>query len=171
MIYGLALIWTVFAFFVCDFMGYAFHRFLHTKYAGPFHRNHLVHHLEKYPANDFTSPDYRKAGKANTLWPFLATGLFIGAVALWLTPLWFSLPLIFNLSLVGYLNDTIHESTHLNPTKLVKYQWFRVLRDLHLQHHLNLKTNYGIFSFWADRLAGTYRLPSQKARTRFKLDK
>lgn len=161
----LVVVWAILSFLGCEVAGYAFHRFLHTKWAGPLRTNHLVHHLDRYPPGFFLSDHYRKAGGADTFWPFFLVGLGLAGLTFWLTPLWFSLPVILNLALVGYLNDAVHESTHLGSSRWAKYQWFQRLRAAHEQHHENMTTNYGIFTFFTDRLMKTYVGLDSKAKT------
>lgn len=153
------LLWAlafVVCFIGCEFAGYAFHKFLHTRLAGPLKKSHMAHHLDLYPPGRTLSEKYLSAGRNSTLIPFLIAGFTLAGLAFWLTPLWFSLPLAVDLIIVGFLNDQLHTHQHIKGSFLEKYEWFKQLRRNHDQHHFEMNTNFGIFTFWADRLAKTY---------------
>lgn len=143
--------------FVSESLGFCFHKFLHTKWAGPLQRSHLVHHTEKYPSGDYLSSSYRPAGRSNTLYPFLGAGFLVAGLLLWLTPLWLAIPLCIDLALVGFLNDRAHLLFHVTPNFLEKSKWFQELRRLHEIHHDDVQVNFGIITFWMDRLFRSFR--------------
>lgn len=151
------LVCLVTGFFFSEFLGWNFHRFLHTKWAFGLQTNHLIHHTEKYPPEDYLSKDYRVAGKANTLYPFLVAGVLVAGLFFWLAPLWLSIPMAIDLALVGFLNDRAHLLFHVTPNFLEKSAWFARLRERHLTHHENMTLNFGIFTFFTDRLFKTFK--------------
>lgn len=147
----------ILGFFVFEALGYGFHRLLHTRWAGPLNRAHMQHHLRHYPPGDLVSARYRSAGGSSTLYPFLVAGAALAAAVVWLVPLCYALPLLAELALVGALNDVLHTAVHVQHDRLARWALFRRWRDLHQTHHVEMDRNYGVVTFLADHLAGTFR--------------
>lgn len=145
------------AFIGVEFAGYLFHRLMHTKWLGPLHRAHMAHHLAMYPPQDYLSKSYRKTGTDSTTWRFVAFGTTIGLLALWLTPIWISLPVVIALVVMGGLNSYMHDTIHVSPHVLERFDWFLDLRVTHHVHHVEMGKNFGVVTFWADRIFGTFR--------------
>jgi sterol desaturase/sphingolipid hydroxylase (fatty acid hydroxylase superfamily) len=128
---------------------------------GPLHKAHLTHHLELYPPGDFSSEKYRNAGAKSTTWIFLVAGLplLLGPLAFawwgiidWLT----GICLIVVTGGIGLLHDRIHDWMHLSS------HWFhwvpgaKRLIEMHKVHHSDMTKNFGIFTFFWDKLAKTF---------------
>lgn len=157
----LTLILTVLAVVVTDTFGYWGHRALHQPWTGRLHNAHLTHHIDLYPSTDFSSDTYRDAGKDNTTWTFLISGLpllvsplllaWFGVVG-WISAVW----LIGVIGAVGLLHAFVHDWIHL------KSHWFhwipgaQKMVELHKVHHRDMGKNFGIFTFVWDRLAKTF---------------
>lgn len=139
-------------------LGYLLHRGIHHPRAGRLYKAHIAHH-KAYPVSDFTSDTYREVGKDSTVWTFLGAGLILGLFSLVLFPVWFAVPFAIDLAIMGYISDKIHGAMHLNKTHWDKFILFEWLQAAHVQHHKNVKTNYGIFSFFWDYVFRTYRSP------------
>jgi sterol desaturase/sphingolipid hydroxylase (fatty acid hydroxylase superfamily) len=144
------LLTIIIAFFVTTLFGHVLHWSLHQKWMGLFNKSHMVHHLKKYPASDFYSEVYRDAGKDKSTY----VGVFIlGSVCLTITAL-------STLFFVGWLHNYLHDSFHITNHFLGKIPLFNKLFDrwikLHYQHHVNMQTNFGIFTFHWDKLFKTF---------------
>jgi sterol desaturase/sphingolipid hydroxylase (fatty acid hydroxylase superfamily) len=158
----LALFLIPLTFLITCLFGYWFHRFLHSPKAGVWYESHRHHHEILYPFHDCFSDTYREAGKHSTTWIFLISGspLIILPVVLWATgilALWLAGVILAEVLLIGLLNSFVHDWSHLNYHRLSKYAWFGRLVELHHLHHLDQKTNFGIFWFAFDRLFGTFK--------------
>jgi sterol desaturase/sphingolipid hydroxylase (fatty acid hydroxylase superfamily) len=70
--------------------------------------------------------------------------------------LFLGLAIIFEMLFVAWLNNSLHDSFHIKNTFWEKYYFFQKLRKLHINHHIRMNTNFGIFSFVWDRLLNTY---------------
>jgi sterol desaturase/sphingolipid hydroxylase (fatty acid hydroxylase superfamily) len=55
------------------------------------------------------------------------------------------------------LHNNMHDSFHIRKTFWHKFPFFQKLIKSHYQHHINMGTNYGIFSFFWDKLFKTYK--------------
>ncbi len=143
-------------------LGYGLHRAMHQKWMGRLHASHMKHHRELYPVGDLHSDVYRSAGKHNTVWLFMP---FFGVelLALGAANLLGLLPVLHVVVIValtvarGVVDNAIHDSFH------VRGHWMSVLAPrayaqaqlLHFHHHDQMQSNFGIWSFFWDRLFGT----------------
>jgi sterol desaturase/sphingolipid hydroxylase (fatty acid hydroxylase superfamily) len=159
------VIWTgilLLAFVFFTFLGYVVHRVFHQSWAGVFYRAHCNHHNQQYPPGDLVSDVYRHAGSDNSFrWFLLAfSPLILGAVALTVAgvvPIIVGVGLLVEMGIVAWLNDAIHDGTHITRSVWHRFRFFDRLQRLHFQHHLDQGTNYSIWWFVWDRVFGTYR--------------
>ncbi len=145
--------------------GYSLHKFLHSSKSGKLGRQHSAHH-RLYTINDFTSHQYRDAGKDNSTIIFFIAALPLAAIPIIFSfagvfPIYLTISIILEMSLIGYLNVYIHDTFHirnhwLNRAPIINRFYKRLIKD-HFIHHKFVKTNFGIFSFEFDKLFGTYR--------------
>lgn len=147
---------------VMTFLGYAFHMMFHKPWSGRFYQAHMNHHLKQYPPSNFTSEGYRDSGKDNTVYlfilvfsPFVLTVL--GLALAHVISIFLGVSVIIEMIAIGWLNNSIHDSSHLKNTFWHKFKFFDRLIRLHYYHHVNMGTNYGIFSFTWDKIFGTYK--------------
>jgi sterol desaturase/sphingolipid hydroxylase (fatty acid hydroxylase superfamily) len=152
---GIALALLI-GFFAFEAAGYVLHRLLHSRWTGSLNRAHMAHHLVKYPPRDFLSPSYRRTGSDSTLLRFVIAGVAVALLVALLFPLALSLPLLAELALIGGVNAYVHDSLHVDGHWLERYPWYRKWRQTHFVHHVDMTKNFGIVSFWADWVAGTY---------------
>lgn len=143
-------------------VGWVVHRFLHNPLAGRLYQAHKTHHEVKYPPEDIESKTYRSAGAHSGVLlfaPFVAIVVVaVGLVLHWLhVPTWAYLVFLAETAVIAYLNDAIHEATHVRGHWLEAFDWFWKAKRLHLQHHLDYGTNLGIFWFGWDRLLKTFQ--------------
>lgn len=150
------LLLTLVVYIVGNAGGYAVHWLLHQEWSGRAYEDHYHHHFTIYPVEDFLSPVYREppieAGQAK---------YYLTAFALMSSPLlfwhwgYFLLAYVEVIALLK-LNSSLHDALHVSGHRWKKYQWYLKLRALHFEHHVDTGTNLGIFSFFADRIVGTY---------------
>jgi len=157
----LYLIVFLFVFVLGTFLGYAFHRMFHSTWSGRFYKAHMTHHLKLYPPTDYFSDKYRDPGKDNTVWLFILAFSPLGLLILSL--MYFSaisipmgIGVAVEITIIGWLNNSMHDAFHLRKSFWDRFSFFSKLRKLHFQHHVNMKSNYGIFSFFWDKLLKTY---------------
>jgi sterol desaturase/sphingolipid hydroxylase (fatty acid hydroxylase superfamily) len=148
-------------FILMTFLGYAFHWMFHQKWSGPFWKAHMVHHLFRYPPSSFLSAKYRDAGKDNTTWLFalVFAPLIIAVIVLTvfhIISLFIGISILIEMSLIGALNNSLHDSFHLTNSFWHRFWFFDRLVKLHLNHHIRMGSNFGIFSFSWDRIFRTY---------------
>lgn len=142
--------------------GYVAHLLLHQPWMGRFNQAHLTHHDKLYPPSDFFSDTYRSAGKDNSVILFAILGiplLLIPVLLFYFKAIGLFTMLFAMASMIGIglLHDRVHDSFHLNNHWLKILPFYRKWLDLHYQHHVNVKTNYGIFLFVWDKLFKTYK--------------
>ena len=139
-----------------NLLGYVVHRLLHFKWMGRPYQDHYYHHVEVYPPDDYLSDEYREppAEASQAKYYVTAFALACSPLLLWHWA-YGLLALVMSLSILK-LNAYVHDSLHIRGHRWEKYRWFRHLRDVHYHHHVDVATNFGIFSFFPDRLLRTY---------------
>jgi sterol desaturase/sphingolipid hydroxylase (fatty acid hydroxylase superfamily) len=147
------------------FFGYWAHKSLHLKLMSYFSKSHKVHHDDLYPIDDFKSDKYRSAGKDSTVIFFVFASLPVLAIPLLLSffgilTLFQSLFSVAIMLIIGWLHDYIHEVFHLNYHWLQKAplvsKYLLNLEKFHFIHHKNEKKNYGILTYFWDKIFETY---------------
>jgi len=149
-------------FILLTFLGYGFHWMFHQPWSKRFYVAHMNHHTKQYPPTDFYSDKYRDPGKDNTVWAFLLVFSPIILIVLFATifniiPTIIGLSIIIEMAIIGWLNNSLHDSFHLRKTFWHRFKFFDRLTKLHYQHHIDMRMNYGIFNFTFDRIFRTYR--------------
>lgn len=144
-------------------LGYVVHWAIHRSWAGKAYRAHRAHHIDLYPPGKLISDTYRSAGDKSTVYTFLLAfmPLLLLPILFWAVG-WFTLVhaivAIGAMGLVGLLNDIIHDSFHVQGHWLSKViPGYNRMRQLHFVHHINMRRNYGIFSFVWDKLFRTFK--------------
>lgn len=158
-----ALLVAFLSYTVTSLLGYFVHWAIHQRWSGRIHKAHMAHHLELYPPGKLVSEEYRHAGSQSTVHTFL-----VAFLPLLLLPVILMLVGVISLVncafavcamvIVGLLNDVIHDSFH------VKHHWlskvipgYDRMRQLHFVHHINMRRNFGIYSFTWDKVFKTFR--------------
>jgi sterol desaturase/sphingolipid hydroxylase (fatty acid hydroxylase superfamily) len=144
---------------VCLF-GYGSHRFLHSPKSGSLYRMHKTHHT-LYSSESFFSETYRSAGKDNSSFLFGAMSIpllllpivlhLLGTMSLGLM-----LATLGEMLFLGWLHDYLHDAFHITGHWLNRFALFRKWIGLHIRHHQDTQTNFGIFSFVIDKLFGSF---------------
>lgn len=150
------LIVCVITYFLGNFAGYFVHRLLHTEYMGKAYIDHYHHHVSIYPPEDYLSNEYREPPLGAEQGKYY---IFTFLVLCLPFLLWHWAYFILSVSLaIGILklNAVVHDSLHIAGHKWEKYKWFWWLRVVHYQHHIDVRTNFGIFSFLPDKIFRTY---------------
>ena len=152
---------TIVSLVMSNFLGYWIHRALHQKWAGPFYRAHMQHHLDLYPPGKLTSTRYRQAHWHNRgtllFTPALLVIVCVAAAVAHLlhAPMWTVFEISGMFVAFGLLNDWVHDTTHLRRHFLQKFKYYRRIRIAHFLHHIDMRKNFGIVSFEWDRAFGT----------------
>jgi sterol desaturase/sphingolipid hydroxylase (fatty acid hydroxylase superfamily) len=153
------------SFLVSSLFGYVVHRSLHQPWSGRLNKKHMTHHLSLYPPTDYLSDKYREPGKDNTVFvfaafavPVVATPIILGV--LHILPLVLVITSIAVMAIMSFLHDYLHDAFHIRHHFLTKIPVFRQLfarwGRLHYLHHVNMQTNFGIFTFFLDKVFGTF---------------
>lgn len=152
----------ILTFLFTSLLGYAIHFAFHQKWSGRLNKSHMSHHLKLYPVNDLVSDVYREPGDDSTarlfiilFSPILLT--VVGLTAFHIISILVGCAIFGTMALVGILNDRLHDSMHLNKSVWHWWPGFSKLQKLHNMHHHRMGTNYGIFSFFWDKIFGTYK--------------
>lgn len=156
----------IISYFTTTLFGYIIHRSLHQPWTGWINKSHMKHHLELYPSSDYLSDTYRHAGSDSTPKFFI-----MAAIPILFIPT-FLLHFIFNLSwgltilalvvmiLVGLVKNYMHDAFHIRNHILTRIpyirRWFNQLVRLHYSHHVDMGKNFGITSFFWDRVFKTF---------------
>lgn len=144
------------------FLGYGIHWCFHREWSGIFFRKHRKHHDILYPPDQFISSKYRDPGSDNSVIlfsvafsPFVLSLLVI--TIFHIIPPLLGILMLGEMAIVATINNYLHDSFHLEKSIWHRWPGFTKLRQLHLMHHINQSSNYGIFNFWCDRFFGTYK--------------
>lgn len=158
-----ALLVGIVTYLLTSLLGYVVHWTIHQRWAGAAYKAHRAHHIDLYPPGRLISDTYLSAGKQSTVYTFLLAfaPLLLLPIVLCLAGVFtwgMALSAVLAMGAVGLLNDVIHDSFH------VKGHWlgriipgYGRMRELHFVHHVNMKRNFGIYSFIWDRIFRTYR--------------
>lgn len=140
---------------VTEFIGYLFHRFVHSPLAGRLHRGHMSHHLDHYPQTRYLSDKY-EATPRSSLTYYLAPFFFLlSALTLYLAPLAIGLTAVGTALVIAVINDRLHNYFHVLNTPMNKSRWFWKLREQHFIHHIDFTKNLGVYTFIFDSAFGT----------------
>jgi sterol desaturase/sphingolipid hydroxylase (fatty acid hydroxylase superfamily) len=174
-----AIVVLVATWFLVSLFGYVVHRSLHQSWSGTAYKRHMTHHQQCYPSTDYQSIEYRDPGKDSTVLTFAIASIpmlaipfilhFLGIVGWVLTT-----TMVIEMLLFGLANDRVHDWFHLTEHPANRFKVFRRWNALHFQHHIEMDTNFGIFSFGWDKVFGSYKragsLPTDY-QSRFEEDK
>jgi sterol desaturase/sphingolipid hydroxylase (fatty acid hydroxylase superfamily) len=149
-----------------DVVGYFSHWLLHSGKIKYLYNLHMEHHNVSYPTWDLRSETYRvtpqwKILGAGPEWATpIGTAMWLTVLGMYLVGIPFSFILVFMGSALLYAfiaYSWLHDQFHLTGTFLLRFEWFKRMRVLHDEHHFNMKKNYGIGTFWMDKLFKTFK--------------
>lgn len=152
----LLLIVLVAYFFIGNLTGYVVHKVLHCRWSGKAYKDHLHHHTSIYPPSDYLSEEYREPPLGSGQAKYYLVGLAVVASPLLFLGIGYALAAFAMAVGVLKLNAWMHDSLHIKGHRLERYGWFLSLRRLHFQHHIDVKTNLGIISFFPDIIFQTF---------------
>lgn len=158
-----ALLTALVTYLITSLLGYVVHWAIHQRWVGRAYEAHRAHHIDLYPPGRLISEKYLSAGKQSTVYTFLLafSPLLILPVVMYFVG-WFSLGMtvaaIAAMAAVGLLNDLIHDSFHVRNHWLSRViPGYSRMRELHFVHHVNMKRNFGIYSFIWDKVFKTFK--------------
>lgn len=140
-------------------LGYLVHTAAHRAWSGVLYRTHLKHHTVYTPA-DYVDDEYRNPGASSFVWWYLALGVVTAGLLFWLAPMWLAMTASITMAVVGAVNSFVHDAFHIRGHWLEHLRWFNWRRELHYVHHVDVRKNLGIYTFWFDRLFKSFRKPS-----------
>ena len=152
-------------FLATSLFGHVEHFALHQPWSGKVNVAHMAHHQKLYPSSNYLSDVYRDAGKDSTpkFFAVAALPLVLAPIILCLVGVipWTIMVAILVVELVqGFLHNYLHDAFHIRGHWLYRVpvvrNWFARWVKLHYLHHVNMQTNFGIFTFHWDKLLGTY---------------
>jgi sterol desaturase/sphingolipid hydroxylase (fatty acid hydroxylase superfamily) len=124
----------------------------------------MQHHLELYPPTDLVSDSYRSAHWLNS-GVFLFTPPFIvivllAAIFLYALNLSFTYFFAFAGTALAYsiLADYVHDTFHLRDHYLHRFKFYDRIRSLHMLHHIDMRSNFGIVTFFWDKVFHTFKV-------------
>jgi sterol desaturase/sphingolipid hydroxylase (fatty acid hydroxylase superfamily) len=151
---------------VTTLFGYLVHKALHQKWMGRFCKAHMTHHMILYPPENYTSEVYKHAGKDSTIYFFAVASIPMILIPIVLGLLgilaWHLVVIVIVTELLlGFVHNYLHDAFHIKDHWLNKMPVISIMfskwNRLHYIHHVNMKLNYGIFTFFWDRVFGTYK--------------
>lgn len=137
-------------------VAFSIHWLGHRNFWPRWFRAHTIeHHTKLYPSRRFLSDQPLSSADPN--WKFYFP-VFVGAFLLsWIgsgSLLGSLLAQIYMWACMWFI-DYVHNALHIRGHGWERYNWFQILRLVHLQHHFgDMKRNYGIYDFaldWAVR--------------------
>lgn len=135
---------------------FAAHYLMHQRWTGPLWESHQLHHRFYNPKHQ-TSTTFNPVGWKSFRFRAIIFVIVTGAL-FWLLPFAMAATMFVEIIALAILTDYIHDATHTSDHKLRRYAWFRYLQDLHWIHHANVKKNFGVLTFFYDKLTGHYSL-------------
>lgn len=117
--------------------------------------NHTQSHHYLYTGLTFEQPAYQKDEQSIT-YTFIPVVTFLGALAFWLLPIELAVTAAATITLTFAANIYVHLHYHLKNSWLLRFGWFRTLKELHCIHHIDKRTNYGVLNLVWDRIMGTF---------------
>lgn len=146
-------------FFIFETIGYLLHWVMHQRWSGLMWRSHMKHHRMYPPREAVAEGEYRTIGADSAVFVYITVGAVLAALFVATLSLRMALPLAAEMLLVGWLNDAVHDATHVRGHWLQRFAWFERIRETHVIHHRNMKYNHGLLTFVADRAMKTYQGP------------
>ena len=144
-------------------LGYIVHRLIHKPWTGALFRAHQAHHIKLYPPGRLISDDYLSAGKQSSVYtfiiaftPFLITPVVLACLNV--ISIYDMISSLITMIVVGLIHDIVHDSFHVKKHFLSRIiPTYETMRRQHFIHHVNMKKNFGIYSFVYDRIFQTFK--------------
>lgn len=144
----------VLGFFLFEGIIFAAHYLMHQRWTGPLWESHQLHH-RLYNPKHHTTDKFNPVGWKS--FRFRAVIFVIVTAAIFsLLPLAMAVAVMTEVVVLAILTDSIHDATHTTEHPLARFAWFRRLQHLHWIHHTNVKKNFGVLTFFFDKLGGYF---------------
>jgi sterol desaturase/sphingolipid hydroxylase (fatty acid hydroxylase superfamily) len=159
------LIAATLSFLITTLFGHISHWSFHQPFSGSIHKAHMTHHLKLYPPSDYLSETYRQAGGDSTpkFFVIAAIPLLLIPIMLWLFGIISgpaAITVLIVALVVGLMHNYLHDAFHIEGHWMYRIYGIRSLfahwTTVHYLHHVDMSKNYGIFTFFWDRIFGTY---------------
>lgn len=132
------------------------HRWIgHGGLIGSIRESHIRSHHSIFKGRRFDAATYtgEERSVSHTFAPVAAA---IGMLSYWLLPIELAFASLLSLLVTYGAHVYLHEHFHLTGSWLLRFSWFRHLKDLHRIHHANPRKNFGVLDHSSDRLLGTF---------------
>lgn len=160
------LIALVFFYFLTNLFGHFVHWVLHQPWSGFLNKAHMAHHIDLYPPENYFSETYKTPDFKESTPKFFA----IAAIPLLLLPfvLWFfglfpitvALICLLEIFIIGaidyYVHDWFHITNHWANKAPILNKMFKKWNHLHYLHHIDMTKNFGIYSYFWDKVFKSY---------------
>ena len=131
----------------------AIHKASHHKWSGKLYDWHRIHHSD-YPAIALTSDKYiDSATRYDNL--FVRYGVISLGVFYCVSSSQVFMIIATEIVAYAFLIEYFHEQFHLNHSWLNQYEWFRILKHNHHQHHRRQDKNFSFLTTIVDDIQGT----------------
>lgn len=137
----------------------------HRSWGGKLYRNHIDFHHTFYAKDHLVSPIYNGDEGNNTPYFFVPVFL-VGACTFFLLPPDLFVAQALACAASFYAHVYFDKAYHVEGSRLLRFAWFRHMRELHFVHHRHVGTNFAVIDFYWDRLLGTYRGPESPTKER-----
>jgi len=117
--------------------------------------NHTQSHHYLYTELTFEQTAYQDDENSVT-YTFVPVVTLLDAIAYWLLPIDLAVATIATIMLTFAANVYLHLHYHLKDSWLLRFVWFKKLKELHCVHHIDQRTNYGVINLVWDRAMGTF---------------
>jgi sterol desaturase/sphingolipid hydroxylase (fatty acid hydroxylase superfamily) len=142
---------------VVSFAQTLLHRTLgHHPMGGRFFRNHINFHHAYYSKGRLVSRTYLGEEGNNTPFFIIPVCLF-GACSYFVLPVDLLVVEVMACAASFYAHVFFDREYHVEGSWLLRFAWFRRIRELHFNHHRHADCNFAVIDFFWDRLLGTYR--------------
>lgn len=115
---------------------------------------HAIGHHGKYPASRLRSKAFIKA-EARAVDYYLIPAIIFAWSIYGLFGAQVALACVVGVAASFAWHIYLHRQYHLLDTPFERFEWFRIKRELHFEHHRNARVNFAVVEFWVDDLMGT----------------
>jgi len=127
----------------------------HGRLIRSIHERHIRSHHSLFWGRQFDAPIYTEEEQSvsHTYVPVAAA---MGTFSYWVLPLDLAVVSLLSLLVTIGAHIYLHEHFHLTGSWLLRFLWFRHLKELHRVHHAAPRKNFGIIDYSWDRLFRTF---------------
>jgi len=122
-------------------------------------RSHALGHHAVY-RRDALLLDHWVAAEKHVMWYFVPLFVPLVLSVYLLAPLSIFVAHMAAIAFSVWWHVFLHKQYHIRGSFFERYKWFMAKRELHLVHHLNVRSNYAIVEYWIDHVMGTIKKPN-----------